>query len=137
MGRTFAWLLMMVAASASAQVRTARGNGTPAPPPASKAAYNSMSKDTTPFNCEQYRRHPHPSMVGFCQSIETMTLQNEAQRAGRPGPSSSVVALPALGSPESAQLGYACIGGQAFRRLSNGWEQVHSPDGGWQRCRGG
>mgnify|MGYP003583784949 CR=1 FL=1 len=114
------------------------------PPPTTKKPayrlaqpYNSMAKDTTPFNCEQYRGHPHPGMETFCRDIENMTLQNEARMQGRPAASKSVVRLPASGTPEARQLGYACIGGQAFKRLKNGWEQVGSAGGGWQRCVGG
>lgn len=99
--------------------------------------YNSMAKDTTPFNCEQYRYHPHPGMQGFCRDIENMTLQGEARMQGRPAPSTTVISLPPTGSAEAKQLGYACIGGQAMRRLANGWEQVMSRAGGWQRCTGG
>lgn len=105
------------------------------PPP--RQPYNSMARDTTPFNCEQYRHHPHPGMAGYCQSIENMTLQSEARRQGRPAPSSSIIELPPLGSEPAKALGYACVGGQAFKRLSNGWEQVSAAAGGWQRCRGG
>lgn len=76
-------------------------------------------------------------MSGFCQSAENTVLIDEARRAGRPAPSKSIIVLPALGSPEARQLGYACIGGQAFKRLSNGWAQVHAVAGGWQRCREG
>lgn len=99
--------------------------------------YNSLAKDTTPFNCEQYRRHPHPGMVGYCESVEQMTLRNEARRQGRPGSSDSVVRLPGLGTPEARELGVACVNGQALRKLSNGWEQVMAAGGGWQRCTGG
>ncbi|WP_085462296.1 hypothetical protein [Xanthomonas hortorum] len=56
--------------------------------------YNSMARDTTPFNCEQYRAHPHPGMARYCQGIENMTLRNEAHRQGRAAPSDSIVALP-------------------------------------------
>lgn len=76
-------------------------------------------------------------MVGYCQGVENMLLQDEARRAGRPAPSDSIIDLPGLGSPEAKSLGYACVGGQAFKRLSNGWAQVHSVGGDWQRCRGG
>ena len=102
-----------------------------------KPAFNSMSKTTTPFECEQYRTHPHPGMKGFCEGMEASTLQGEARRAGRPGPSTEVVVLPALGSAAAKAQGMACINGQAMRRLSNGWEQVASAAGGWQRCREG
>ncbi|QBG94297.1 hypothetical protein EYC55_00475 [Xanthomonas oryzae] len=99
--------------------------------------YNSMARDTTPFNCEQYRTHPHPGMVRYCQGVENMMLRNEAQRQGRPAPSDSIVTLPGLGTAEAKQLGYACVGGQAMKRLRNGWEQVSAAAGGWQRCLGG
>lgn len=127
--------LLSVVMVASAQTRTASGGGTKRVGSAPKAAYNSMSKDTTPFNCEAYKGHPHPGMPRFCERIEASTLQSEARRAGRPGPSTEVVALPAMGTPAAKSRGIACIGGQAMRKLANGWEQVSSPNGGWQRCR--
>ena len=130
-------VLVAFVGSAWGQVRTARGNGEPRVGPGPRAAYNSTAKDTTPLNCERYRSHPHPGMVGYCQGIENMLLRDEARRAGRPAPSDSIIDLPGLGSSEAKALGYACVGGQAFKRLSNGWEQVHALDGGWQRCRGG
>lgn len=107
------------------------------PPSAPRQPYNSMARDTTPFNCGQYRAHPHPGMVGFCEGLEHSVLEQEARRQGRPGASASVIALPAMGTTEARELGYACIGGQAMRRLANGWEQVMAREGGWQRCRGG
>src|SRR5690606_7028860 len=64
-------------------------------------------------------------------------LKAEARMQGRPAPSASVINLPPMGSAEARELGYACIGGQAMRRLENGWEQVLAREGGWQRCRGG
>ncbi len=64
-----------------------------------------MARDTTPFNCEQYRGHPHPGMVGFCQGIENMTLQDEARRQGRPAPSSSVIQCPAWAVPKPRPWG--------------------------------
>lgn len=119
------------------QTRTATGGGVPRVKAGPSAAYNSMSKGTTPFHCEQWRNHPHPGMVGFCESLEASTLQSESRRAGRPGPSTEVVDLPPMGSSEARQLGYSCVGGQAMRKLKNGYEQVMSKSGGWLRCRGG
>jgi len=134
-------LAVLGAFSLTAHAQTIKAQGpkaAPAKPPYRHAQpYSSLAKDTTPFNCEKYRSHPHPGMVGYCEGIEHMTLQNEARRQGRPGASKSVVALPALGSPEASQLGYSCVGGQAFRRLTNGWEQVSAAEGGWQRCKEG
>lgn len=140
MKRTFLAAMLAVysiTALALGQVQSARGKGMPRVTSTPKASHNSMANDTTPFKCEQYRNHPHPGMYDFCQNMENTLLADEARRAGRPGPSESIVELPALGSPEAKQLGYTCIGGQAFKRLANGWEQVHSSAGGWQRCRGG
>lgn len=130
-------VLVVYSVAAVGQVQSARGKGTPRATSSPKAAHNSMANGTTPFRCDQYRNHPHPGMYGFCQGMENTILADEARLAGRPGPSESIVDLPGLGTPEARQLGYACIGGQAFKRLVNGWEQVHAREGGWQRCRGG
>ncbi|KAF1727770.1 hypothetical protein CSC76_09255 [Pseudoxanthomonas mexicana] len=75
-------------------------------------------------------------MKPLCEEWERNHIQSEARRAGRPGPSSSIVDLPPLGSPEGRRTGIICIGGQAMRKLSNGWQQLWGNDG-WQRCRGG
>jgi len=130
------WLWAFLASAQSIQAQGPRGTAArPAYRPAQP--YNSMARDTTPFNCEKWRAHPHPGMVRFCENVEYMVLQNEARWQGRPGASRSVIELPALGSAEAKALGYACVGGQAFRRLDNGWEQVSAREGGWQRCKGG
>ncbi|UXA70926.1 hypothetical protein M0D46_07880 [Xanthomonas prunicola] len=55
-----------------------------------------MARDTTPFNCEQYRTHPHPGMVRYCKGIENMILRNEAPHQGRPVPSDSIIAYRSL-----------------------------------------
>lgn len=142
-GRKLAGLLVLAAslAATGAQAQTVRAQGPRVqykpPPPAPRQPYNSMARDTTPFNCEQYRAHPHPGMVGFCEGLERSVLKEEARRQGRPAASPSVIALPPMGSAEARELGYACIGGQAMRRLANGWEQVMAREGGWQRCSGG
>lgn len=128
---------ILISSAAAAQIHTATGPAPRPTPAAAKPAHNSMAKTTTPFNCDQYRwpNHPHPAVKTYCDRIEARTLQDEARRAGRPGPSDEVISLPALGSDEAARSGRACVGGQAMRKLSNGWEQVSSPTGGWQRCR--
>ena len=133
----FCIALLALALPAAAQIQSATGPKPKPLPVAPRAAHNSMSKTTTPFNCDQYRwpNHPHPAMKGVCDGIEARTLQDEARNAGRPSPSTEVVSLPSLGSDAAKRSGYACIGGQAFRKLSNGWAQVSSPSGGWQRCR--
>lgn len=132
-------ILLAIAPAAHAQTIKAQGPRSQSKPPAyqPRQPYNSMAKDTTPLNCEQYRNHPHPNMQRMCQNWENSMVQGDAQRQGRPSPSSEIIDLPALGSSEAKQLGYACVGGQAMRKLPNGWEQVSSPQGGWQRCRGG
>ncbi len=130
-------LLVMTSVASAQQIHSARGPEQKPIPAAPKAAYNSMAKTTTPFNCQElaWPNHPHPGMKAYCERLEAQTLSDEARRAGRPGPSDSVVSLPSLGSEDSKRSGSACIGGQAFRKLPNGWVQISSPDGGWQRCR--
>ncbi len=130
--------MLACAQGAPAQsMRSATGKATSNYIPPTRQPYNAMARDTTPFNCGQYRAHPHPGMVGYCQGIENMMLRHEARSQGRPAPSDSIIALPGLGTAEAKQLGYACVGGQAMKRLGNGWEQVSAAAGGWQRCQGG
>jgi len=121
--------------SAVAQTRMATGGGLSRVPAPKPAAYDPLSRSTTPLNCQQYRGQKYPVDVqAYCQSIENSYIQGEARRVGRPSPSSSIVELPSLGSSEAKSSGYACVGGIAVRHLSNGWEQVSAADGGWQRC---
>lgn len=125
--------------SAVGQVQSAQGAGTPRVGSTSKAPYNAAGRDTTPLNCSRpdVRFHPHLGVRLLCERWERRLLQDSARRAGQPAPSSSVVRLPALGSSEAKRHGFACIGGQAFEKLPNGWAQVMAPEGGWQRCEGG
>ncbi|WP_411831971.1 hypothetical protein [Pseudoxanthomonas mexicana] len=130
------FFLLFVALPASSQTMRAQGpRGSNKPPPtAPRQPYNSMARDTTPLNCERYRTHPHPGMKPLCERWESRMIDDEARRQGRPGASTEVVNLPPLGTPGAETV---CIGGQAMRKISGGWQQVHSPRGGWQRCRGG
>ena len=137
MGKGIAILLLVVVIAPSfAQTRAAQGKGIPRVGPSAKARFNSTAKDTTPFQCEALHDHIYPGMKSLCDRIESDHIQSEARRVGRPGPSSSVIDLPSLGSVEGKRLGVVCMGGQAMRKISNGWEQVWGRDG-WQRCRGG
>lgn len=129
----FTLALVSCAFATSAQISVSKPKTSPPPVRVKAAPYNSAAKDTTPLNCEKYRTRPHPGMIGFCEGMETTLLQNEARRQGRPTPSRTVVKLPAMGTPAAKDLGYACIGGTAMRRLANGWEQVAN-GAGWQRC---
>ena len=129
-------LLLAFTVPAWGQTTAGQGRGQPRVGPVPKAHYNSTAKDTTPFNCENFANHPHPMMKPLCEDWESNAIRSEARRAGRPGPSKKVVDLPPLGSPEGKRTGIVCIGGQAMRKIPNGWEQVWGNDG-WQRCRGG
>jgi hypothetical protein len=136
----FGVICLMFAATGAAsaqQIHSARGPAPKPLPAAPRPAHNSMAAGTTPFNCEQYRwpNHPHPGMKPLCDGLEANVLQGESRQAGRPKPSTEVVALRAMGTDAAKRSGMACIGGQAMRRLSNGWEQILAPSGGWQRCR--
>lgn len=133
----FLFALLAFALPAAAQLQSATGPRPKPLAPVPKPAHNSMSKTTTPLNCHElaWPNYPNPGMKAYCEHLEARVLSDEARRAGRPGPSESVVVLPSLGSSASKRSGLACIGGQAFRKLSNGWEQVSAPAGGWQRCR--
>ena len=84
------------------------------------------------MKCQQ---HAHPGVRAYCTEIERWYIQSEARRQGLPTPSSEMIRLPAYGTSESKQLGAACMGGTAMRRLSNGWEQLRNAKGEWLRCR--
>ena len=76
--------LLAVAGGVSAQqIRSATGRGTERVIYTPRAAHNSMSKGTEPFQCEQYRTHPHPTMHSFCQNLEARTLTDEARRENK------------------------------------------------------
>ena len=129
-----------LAFSASAQtVTTYRAKPAPRVPAPKAAPYNSAAKDTTPLNCDrpEVKHHLHPAVRPLCEGWEARLLRDEARRQGRPGPSDSVVPLPALGTSAAKATGLACIGGQGFRKIPNGWEQLYAGAGGWQRCTGG
>ncbi|MCM5627526.1 hypothetical protein NEH54_22140, partial [Xanthomonas hortorum pv. pelargonii] len=44
-------------------MRSATGKSASKYIPPTQQPYNSMARDTTPFNCDQYRTHPHPGMA--------------------------------------------------------------------------
>lgn len=139
MKQTLILLLLLVPVIGFAQVQSAAGKGVRRVESGPRPANNSAAKDTTPLNCSRpdVKYNPHPGVRLLCERWERRLLQDESKRVGRTAPSASVVALPSLGSPEAKQLGFVCIGGQAFERLSNGWSQLMAPEGGWQRCEGG
>ena len=142
MSRMPLFLLVLACASAVpsyAQIQSARGVGSSRVHAVPQPAHNPAASDTTPLNCSrpEVRYHPHPGVSLLCKRWEDRLLQDSAKRSGRPAPSSSVVVLPALGTPDAKRTGFSCVGGQAFQRIDNGWVQVMAPGGGWQRCEGG
>lgn len=112
------------------QIRSATGpQPLPRYTPASPKASNLGAE---PLKCQQ---HVDPRIRLYCAEIERSLIQGEARRQGIPTPSSEIVRMPAYGTPEAKQLGAACMGGTAMRRLSNGWEQLRNAKGEWLRCR--
>lgn len=112
------------------QIRSASGpQPLPTYTPASPKASNLGAE---PLKCQQ---HIDPRIRLYCADIERSLIQGEARRQGIPTPSSEIVRMPAYGSAEAKQLGAACMGGTAMRRLSNGWEQLRNAKGEWLRCR--
>lgn len=128
----FLALLLLSASAHAQQLRSATG-AQPVPrytPPAPKV--NNLGAE--PLNCQ---RHLDPRIRLYCADIERSLIQGEARRQGTPVPSSEIVRMPAYGSAAAKQLGAACMGGAAMRRLSNGWEQLRNFKGEWVRCREG
>lgn len=123
-------LLLLPFALRADQLRSAVGPKMP-----SKAATRTPQAHNLgaePLKCQQ---HADPRIRLYCSEIERSLIQSEARRQGIPTPSSEVIRIPAYGSAEAKQLGAACMGGTAMRRLSNGWEQLRNAKGEWLRCR--
>lgn len=114
-------LLLLATASHAQAIRSATG---PQPLPGILGA--------EPLRCQQ---HIDPRVRRYCTDIERALIQGEARRQGIPTPSSEIVRMRAYDSAEAKQLGAACMGGTAMRRLSNGWEQLRNAKGEWLRCR--
>ena len=76
-----------------------------------------------------------PHIRQFCRGLEINLIQGDAKRRGQPVPSAERVTLPEHGSADAKALGAACLGGNAFRRLSNGWEQMSNQQDQPLRCR--
>jgi hypothetical protein len=100
---------------------------------------SAVRADTTPLNCEnvdeQILLPPQAfALRRLCLRLESNALRSAAKNLGRPRPSESIVELPNYGTELSTNTGLACMGGQAMRRLTNGWEQLRDETGSWQRC---
>jgi hypothetical protein len=103
------------------------------------AASFAVRADTTPLNCEKVDEQVLLPPQAFalrrlCLRLESNALRSTAKSQGRPRPSESIVELPNYGTELSINTGLACMGGQAMRRLPNGWEQLRDETGSWQRC---
>lgn len=123
-------LFLLIAPLHAQQLRSATGpqpllrHTTPGP----KA--NNLGAE--PLKCQQ---HSDPRFRLYCADVERSLIQAEARRQGIPTPSSEIARMPAYNSDKARQLGVACMGGTAMRRLNNGWEQLRNEKGEWIRCR--
>jgi len=123
-------VLLLAVQLPAQQIRSATG---PQPLPKRVAlAPKASNLGAEPLNCQQ---HSDPRIRLYCADVERSLIQGEARRQGIPTPSSEIVRLPAYGSAQAKQLGAACMGGTAMRRLSKGWEQLQNAKGEWLRCR--
>ncbi len=126
-------LLALLLLSASLHAQQLRSTTGPQPTPRyTPSTPKASNLGAEPLKCQQ---HVDPRIRLYCTDIERSLIQSEARRQGIPTPSSEIVRMPAYGSAEAKQLGAACMGGTAMRRLSNGWEQLRNAKGEWLRCR--
>lgn len=89
-----------------------------------------LASDMTPLSCDRVAFFQRET----CRMLEAKLVQDLPRIYGRPTPSTEVVRLPAHGTPEAKNLGYACLGGTAVRRLPNGWEQLRNRSHQHLRC---
>lgn len=132
--RAFVICAALVASSPSGAQQLKTATGSQPPPRYEPKRAQPYNPGATPLDCQQ---HVDPRIRLFCSDIERSIVQGSAKRQGLPVPSSEVVKLPAMGTGDAKELGAACVGGTAMRRLSNGWEQLRNAQGHWIRCREG
>ena len=70
-----------------------------------------------------------------CEQSDARLKQTVAKLYGRPQPSTTVLTVPAHGTPEAKRYGVACMGGLVMLRIKNGWEQALDADHRYYTCR--
>jgi len=71
----------------------------------------------------------------YCEQSDARLKQTVAKLYGRPQPSTTVLTVPAHGTPEAKRYGVACMGGLVMLRIKNGWEQALDADRRYYTCR--
>lgn len=71
----------------------------------------------------------------YCEQSNARYKQTAAKIMGRPQPSTTVLKVPAHGTPEAKRYGVACMGGLVMLRIKNGWEQALDADRRYYTCR--
>ena len=71
----------------------------------------------------------------YCEQSDARLKQTVAKLYGRPQPSTTVLTVPAHGTPEAKRYGVACMGGLVMLRIKNGWEQALDADHRYYTCR--
>lgn len=70
-----------------------------------------------------------------CERSDARMKQTVAKLYGRPQPSTTVLKVPAHGTPEAKRYGVACMGGLVMLRIKNGWEQALDAERRYYTCR--
>lgn len=71
----------------------------------------------------------------YCERSDARMKQTLAKVYGRPQPSTTVLTVPAHGTPEAKRYGVACMGGLVMLRIKNGWEQALDTERRYYTCR--
>jgi hypothetical protein len=71
----------------------------------------------------------------YCEQSDARLKQTIAKIYGRPQPSTTVLKVPAHGTPEAKRYGVACMGGLVMLQIKNGWEQALDTDRRYYTCR--
>lgn len=71
----------------------------------------------------------------LCERTDARNKQSMARILGRPQPSTTVLKVPAHGTPDAQRYGVACMGGLVMLRIKNGWEQALDTDRRYYTCR--
>lgn len=71
----------------------------------------------------------------YCEQSDARLKQTIAKIYGSPQPSTTVLTVPAHGTPEAKRYGVACMGGLVMLRIKHGWEQALDADRRYYTCR--
>lgn len=115
---------------ADAQTRTAAGAGQKR-----VAEPNRIRPKVQGLDCRAYEADPRPWVHAYCAEVDFSIQDMQSRLYGYPGPSRTVLSIPALGTAEAKAAGVYCADGRVLRKEGNAWIQALDAERNYLRCR--